>query len=61
MIIPDTKLFTIDCNPKPIPTLSAPAMIAIFVKLIPIDESAIIKPDNNNYVMRKPTKCIYNR
>ena len=27
-IIPETKLFAMDCNPKPIPTESAPATTA---------------------------------
>src|SRR5215207_7855616 len=34
-IRPETKLFTIDCRPKPIPTESAPATMAIRSRLRP--------------------------
>ena len=41
-IIPDTKLFTIFCNPKPIPTESALAIKAKLPKLPPIINTANI-------------------
>ena len=41
-IMPDTKLETIFCNPKPIPTESAPATIARDDKSKPVVENAII-------------------
>ena len=40
--MPDTKLETIFCNPKPIPTESAPATIARDDKSKPVVENAII-------------------
>ena len=41
IIKPDTKLLTMDCKPKPMPTLSAPATNARLPKLIPTDDKAM--------------------
>ncbi len=40
-IRPETKLFTIDCSPKPMPTDSAPATIARLVVSRPATDIAV--------------------
>ena len=52
-IIPETKFDTIVCRPKPIPTLRAPATIAILDKLNPIEDKATQLPMCNQYTQHQ--------
>jgi hypothetical protein len=44
-MIPLTKLLTMFCRPNPMPTLSAPATIAMFCSSTPGSPSATRKPN----------------